>query len=66
VTAPAPLSKRVSPRRNPLQHKLDYRWFKLCDSTSTGPSTLTGVTFSSYGLLRDDYTAKPSFGLYRV
>jgi hypothetical protein len=44
----------------------DYRWFNLRDSTSTGPSTLVGVTFSSDGLLRDDYTAKPSFAAYRA
>ncbi|HEY1592016.1 MAG TPA: hypothetical protein VGF81_09510 [Solirubrobacteraceae bacterium] len=44
----------------------DYRWFNLRDSTSTGPSTLIGVTFSSDGLLRDDYTAKPSFATYRA
>jgi hypothetical protein len=44
----------------------DYRWFNLRDSTSTGPSTLVGVTFSSDGLLRDDYTAKPSFTTYRA
>lgn len=43
----------------------DYRWFNLRDSTSSGPATLVGVTFSSYGLLRDDYTAKPSFSAYR-
>jgi hypothetical protein len=44
----------------------DYRWFNLRDSTSTGPSTLVGVTFSSDGLLRDNYTAKPSFAAYRA
>ncbi len=44
----------------------DYRWFNLRDSTSTGPSTLVGVTFSSDGLLRDDYSAKPSFAAYRA
>jgi hypothetical protein len=44
----------------------DYRWFNLRDSTSTGPSTLVGVTFSSDGLLRDDYTTKPSFSAYRA
>jgi hypothetical protein len=43
----------------------DYRWFNLRDSTSSGPATLVGVTFSSDGLLRDDYTAKPSFSAYR-
>jgi hypothetical protein len=44
----------------------DYRWFNLRDSTSSGPSTLVGITFSSDGLLRDDYTAKPSFAAYRA
>jgi hypothetical protein len=44
----------------------DYRWFNLRDSTSHGPSPLVGVTFSSDGLLRDDYTAKPSFAAYRA
>jgi hypothetical protein len=43
----------------------DYRWFNLRDSISSGPATLVGVTFSSDGLLRDDYTAKPSFSAYR-
>jgi hypothetical protein len=44
----------------------DYRWFNLRDSTSTGPTTLAPLTFASFGLLRDDYTAKPSFGAYRA
>jgi hypothetical protein len=43
----------------------DYRWFNLRDSVSSGPATLVGVTFSSDGLLRDDYSAKPSFTDYR-
>jgi hypothetical protein len=43
----------------------DYRWFNLRDSTSSGPATLAGSTFSSDGLLRDDYTRKPSFAAYR-
>ena len=43
----------------------DYRWFNLRDSTSSGPSTLIGPTFASFGLLRDDYSPKPSFALYR-
>jgi hypothetical protein len=34
----------------------DYRWFNLRDNNSTG----TG-TFDTDGLLRDDYTPKPSF-----
>ncbi len=43
----------------------DYRWFDLRDSSSSGPQTLVGPTFSSDGLLRDDYSAKPSFAAYR-
>lgn len=43
----------------------DYRWFNLRDSTSSGPATLIGPTFSSDGLLRDDYAPKPSFQQYR-
>ena len=43
----------------------DYRWFNLRDSNSNGPQTLVGPTFSSFGLLRDDYAPKPSFSAYR-
>lgn len=43
----------------------DYRWFNLRDSNSGPPSTLVGATFSSDGLLRADYTRKPSFTSYR-
>lgn len=43
----------------------DYRWFNLRDTTSTGPATLVGATFSSDGLLDDSYAPKPSFGVYR-
>ena len=43
----------------------DYRWFNLRDSTSSPPATLVGPTFSTDGLLRSDYTAKPSFATYR-
>jgi hypothetical protein len=43
----------------------DYRWFNLRDSASSGQETLIGATFASDGLLRDDYTAKPSFAAYR-
>jgi hypothetical protein len=43
----------------------DYRWFNLRDSSSTGPAVLVGPTFSSDGLLRDDYSGKPSFDAYR-
>jgi hypothetical protein len=44
----------------------DYRWFNLRDSTAGAPGSLIGPTFSSDGLLRSDYTAKPSFGVYRA
>ena len=43
----------------------DYRWFNLRDAESSGPETLAGPTFASFGLLRDDYTRKPSFAAYR-
>mgnify|MGYP001369291006 CR=1 FL=1 len=43
----------------------DYRWFNLRDSSSSGPTTLAGPTFSSDGLLRDDYTRKPAFTAYQ-
>ncbi len=46
-------------------HITDYRWFNLRDSTSSPPSTLIGPTFASDGLLRANYTRKPSFGVYR-
>jgi hypothetical protein len=44
----------------------DYRWFNLRDSNSQPPQSLVGPSFSSFGLLRDDYTAKPSFAAYRA
>ncbi|MGI9184368.1 MAG: hypothetical protein ACR2GZ_05290 [Solirubrobacteraceae bacterium] len=44
----------------------DYRWFNLRDSTSRGPATLVGPSFASDGLLRDDYSPKPSFASYRA
>ncbi|MGH9060742.1 MAG: hypothetical protein ACRDZY_14700, partial [Acidimicrobiales bacterium] len=44
----------------------DYRWFNLRDSTSNGPATLVGPSFASDGLLRDDYSPKPSFTQYRA
>jgi hypothetical protein len=38
----------------------DYRWFGLRDNNSSGP------TFQQYfGLLRDDYSPKPAFAVYR-
>jgi hypothetical protein len=43
----------------------DYRWFNLRDSSTGSPQSLVGPSFSSFGLLRDDYSAKPSFGAYR-
>jgi hypothetical protein len=44
----------------------DYRWFNLRDAASGPPATLVGPTFASDGLLRADYSAKPSFGAYRA
>jgi len=44
----------------------DYRWFNLRDSTSsTQPAYLAPLTFSAFGLLRDDYSAKPALAAYR-
>jgi hypothetical protein len=43
----------------------DYRWFNLRDSASSGPETLVGATFASDGLLRADYSRKPSFEAYK-
>ncbi len=39
----------------------DYRWFNLRDNNSTGPDL-----FDAVGLLRDDYSEKPTFGTYRA
>ena len=44
----------------------DYRWFNLRDAQSSGPETLLGPTFASFGLLRADYTRKPSFAAFRA
>jgi|SRR5579862_3922453 len=44
----------------------DYRWFNLRDSNSNPPASLAGPTFSSFGLLRDDYSPKPSFAAYQT
>jgi hypothetical protein len=44
----------------------DYRWFNLRDSNSNPPTSLLGPTFASFGLLRDDYSEKPSFAAYRA
>ena len=38
----------------------DYRWFNLRDNNSGGTDL-----FSAVGLLRDDYSRKPSFAAYR-
>ena len=39
----------------------DFRWFGLRDNNSHGPDFQ-----SAFGLLRDDYTAKPAFAAYRA
>jgi hypothetical protein len=44
----------------------DYRWFNLRDANSSSPAQLVGATFTTDGLLRSDYTRKPSFGVYRT
>lgn len=38
----------------------DFRWFGLRDNNSAGPSFQ-----SFFGLLRDDYSPKPGFEVYR-
>jgi hypothetical protein len=38
----------------------DYRWFNLRDNVTGGPGL-----FDSVGLLRDDYSPKPSYRAYR-
>jgi hypothetical protein len=43
----------------------DYRWFNLRDSDSGSPAGLVGPTFATDGLLRSDYSRKPSFCAYR-
>ena len=47
-------------------HITDYRWFNLRDSDSGSPAGLVGPTFATDGLLRSDYTRKPSFCAYRA
>ncbi|HEY4828517.1 MAG TPA: hypothetical protein VIH85_17210 [Solirubrobacteraceae bacterium] len=37
-----------------------YRWFDLRDADSSGPSFESG-----YGIMRDDYSPKPAFAVYR-
>ncbi|HWE12669.1 MAG TPA: hypothetical protein VG365_04110 [Solirubrobacteraceae bacterium] len=48
-------------------HVTDYRWFDLRDSNSSPAGSLPGAsaTFATDGLLRDDYSPKPSFAAYR-
>jgi len=41
-------------------HITDYRWFDLRDARSSDSSFE-----SQYGLMHDDYTPKPAFGVYR-
>jgi hypothetical protein len=43
----------------------DYRWFNLRDSDTGSPAGLIGPSFAADGLLRSDYTQKPSFAAYR-
>ena len=38
----------------------DYRWFNLRDNNSKGTDL-----FAAVGLLRDDYSPKPAFGMFR-
>ncbi len=38
----------------------DYRYFNLRDNNSAGPDL-----FDAVGLLRDDYSRKPAFGVFR-
>jgi hypothetical protein len=38
----------------------DYRWFNLRDADSSSPNFQ-----QQYGILRDDYSEKPAFGVYR-
>jgi hypothetical protein len=41
-------------------HVTDYRWFDLRDHNTSSPNLQ-----HHYGLLRDDYSRKPAFGVYR-
>jgi hypothetical protein len=43
----------------------DLRWFNLRDSVTGSPEDAVGPAFASDGLLRDDYSAKPSFAAFR-
>jgi hypothetical protein len=46
----------------------DYRWFNLRDSNSSSTGSLPGAaaTFATDGLLRADYSPKPSFTAFRA
>ncbi len=46
----------------------DYRWFNLRDSSSSAAGSLPGAaaTFTTDGLLRADYSAKPAYAAYRA
>jgi hypothetical protein len=46
----------------------DYRWFNLRDSNSSSTGSLPGAaaTFATDGLLRADYSRKPSFAAFRA
>jgi hypothetical protein len=46
----------------------DYRWFNLRDANSSASGSLPGAatTFATDGLLRDDYTPKPSYSAYQA
>ena len=43
----------------------DYRWFNLRDATTSVSGSRGGLAFATDGLLRADYTRKPSFAAYR-
>jgi hypothetical protein len=43
-----------------LDHVTDYRWFDLRDHNTSSPNFQ-----QHYGLLRDDYSPKRAFGVYR-
>ncbi|HSO97771.1 MAG TPA: hypothetical protein VLP43_02395, partial [Solirubrobacteraceae bacterium] len=43
----------------------DLRWFNLRDSVAEGPEGLIGPLFAADGLLRADYSRKPSFTAFR-
>ncbi|MEO6857800.1 MAG: hypothetical protein ABI323_04345 [Solirubrobacteraceae bacterium] len=46
----------------------DYRWFNLRDSSASAAGSLPGVaaTFTTDGLMRADYSAKPAYAAYRA